>query len=64
MTVSDGGANHAALMDGVYRWQRHVYDVTRKYYLLGRDRMIEGLDAIDEGARRSTAPRTPAESER
>ena len=43
MTVSDGGANHAALMDGVYRWQRHVYDVTRKYYLLGRDRMIAGL---------------------
>ena len=43
MAVSDGGANHAALMDGVYRWQRHVYDVTRKYYLLGRDRMIAGL---------------------
>ena len=43
MTVSDRGANHAALMDGVYRWQRHVYDLTRKYYLLGRDRMIAGL---------------------
>ena len=43
MTVSDGGGSHAALMDGVYRWQRHVYDVTRKYYLLGRDRMIAGL---------------------
>jgi S-adenosylmethionine-diacylgycerolhomoserine-N-methlytransferase len=38
---NDGG--HAALMDGVYRWQRHVYDATRKYYLLGRDRMIAGL---------------------
>lgn len=38
-------ASHAELMDGVYRWQRHFYDLTRKYYLLGRDRMIEGLDA-------------------
>ena len=28
----------AALMDRIYRRQRHVYDVTRKYYLLGRDR--------------------------
>ncbi|MCG7507521.1 class I SAM-dependent methyltransferase [Mesorhizobium retamae] len=37
-------ANHAALMDGVYRWQRHVYDLTRKYYLLGRDKLISGLD--------------------
>ena len=49
MAVSDGGASHAALMDGVYRWQRHVYDLTRKYYLLGRDRMIEGLDVPKGG---------------
>jgi S-adenosylmethionine-diacylgycerolhomoserine-N-methlytransferase len=34
---------HARLMDGVYRHQRHVYDLTRKYYLLGRDRLIDGL---------------------
>jgi len=32
-------------MDGVYRHQRHIYDLTRKYYLLGRDRLIDGLDA-------------------
>ncbi|ESY75896.1 class I SAM-dependent methyltransferase [Mesorhizobium sp. M0051] len=37
-------ANHAELMDGVYRWQRHIYDLTRKYYLLGRDRLIAELD--------------------
>ncbi|RUX26594.1 class I SAM-dependent methyltransferase [Mesorhizobium sp. M7A.F.Ca.US.011.01.1.1] len=37
-------ASHAELMDGVYRWQRHIYDLTRKYYLLGRDRLIAGLD--------------------
>jgi S-adenosylmethionine-diacylgycerolhomoserine-N-methlytransferase len=30
-------------MDGVYRWQRHIYDATRKYYLLGRDRLIDEL---------------------
>lgn len=37
------GASHAALMDGVYRYQRHIYDLTRKYYLLGRDRLIARL---------------------
>lgn len=34
-------------MDNMYRWTRHIYDVTRKYYLLGRDRLIENLDAKD-----------------
>ncbi|MCE9649637.1 MAG: class I SAM-dependent methyltransferase [Parvibaculum sp.] len=36
--------DHSALMDKVYRQQRHIYDLTRRYYLLGRDRMIAGLD--------------------
>ncbi|EKF43416.1 type 11 methyltransferase [Nitratireductor indicus C115] len=40
---------HAQLMDGVYRRQRHFYDLTRKYYLLGRDRMIAEL-AVPQGA--------------
>lgn len=31
------------LMDRIYRRQRHLYDSTRKYYLLGRDRLIERL---------------------
>ena len=35
--------NHAAHMDGIYRTQRIIYDATRKFYLLGRDRMVEGL---------------------
>lgn len=39
------GAGQAALMDGIYRSQRHIYDLTRKYYLFGRDGMIEQLDA-------------------
>jgi S-adenosylmethionine-diacylgycerolhomoserine-N-methlytransferase len=30
-------------MDRMYRHQRHFYDLTRKYYLFGRDRLIEGL---------------------
>lgn len=35
---------HAGLMDGMYRYQRHIYDVTRKYYLFGRDRTINHLN--------------------
>ncbi len=37
--------SHAALMDEVYRGQRHIYDFTRKYYLFGRDTLIAGMDA-------------------
>lgn len=37
--------DHAALMDRIYRWQRPIYDLTRKYYLFGRDRLINELDA-------------------
>lgn len=33
----------AGLMDDIYRHQRHIYDVTRKYYLLGRDVLIDRL---------------------
>jgi S-adenosylmethionine-diacylgycerolhomoserine-N-methlytransferase len=40
---------HAGLMDGMYRYQRHIYDLTRKYYLLGRDKTIRGLDVPKGG---------------
>jgi S-adenosylmethionine-diacylgycerolhomoserine-N-methlytransferase len=30
-------------MDQMYRYQRHIYDITRKFYLLGRDQLIAGL---------------------
>lgn len=30
-------------MDAIYAGQRHIYDLTRKYYLLGRDRLIRDL---------------------
>ena len=49
MSTSELPADHAELMDGVYRWQRHIYDLTRKYYLLGRDQMISGLDVPARG---------------
>lgn len=39
--------NHAAQMDAIYGAQRHIYDLTRKYYLLGRDRLIRSLDVAD-----------------
>jgi S-adenosylmethionine-diacylgycerolhomoserine-N-methlytransferase len=41
--MSQSISNHGDLMDGIYRYQRHFYDATRKYYLLGRDRMILNL---------------------
>jgi S-adenosylmethionine-diacylgycerolhomoserine-N-methlytransferase len=31
------------LMNRIYRHQRHIYDITRKHYLLGRDRLIDQL---------------------
>ncbi len=34
-------------MDKMYRHQRYFYDFTRKYYLLGRDRLISKLDIKD-----------------
>jgi len=36
---------HAALMDVTYRYQRYIYDATRKYYLLGRDLLVDELNA-------------------
>jgi len=41
---------HSAVMDRVYRHQRYVYDLTRKYYLFGRDRLIREL-ALGPGDR-------------
>ncbi len=40
---SGNGGDAASAMDAIYRTQRHIYDATRKYFLLGRDRMLEGL---------------------
>lgn len=42
--------SHAVLMDRIYRRQRHIYDLTRRYFLLGRDELIQTL-APPPGAR-------------
>lgn len=34
---------NASVMDGIYRNQRHIYDLTRRYYLLGRNDLIAAL---------------------
>ena len=39
----------ATRMDAIYARQRHFYDLTRKYYLLGRDRLIARLDVPKGG---------------
>ena len=39
----------AEKMDGIYRRQRFIYDATRRYYLLGRDRLIAQLGVPDAG---------------
>jgi len=35
-------------MDRMYRVTRHIYDITRRYYLLGRDRMLDRVVTTDE----------------
>src|SRR5687768_1847922 len=35
--------SHATAMDRMYRYTRHIYDLTRKPYLLGRDQLIAEL---------------------
>lgn len=52
--VADNGAavetgSHADRMDRMYRYQRHIYDLTRKYYLFGRDRAIARLAVPQDG---------------
>lgn len=42
MEAGEAGG-HAGQMDAIYRTQRHFYDLTRKYYLLGRDALIAGI---------------------
>lgn len=34
-----------ARMERMYRPQRHIYDLTRRFYLLGRDRLLDGIEA-------------------
>ncbi|WP_034851239.1 class I SAM-dependent methyltransferase [Sinorhizobium sojae] len=43
--VQQAANSHARLMDRMYRYQRYIYDFTRKYYLFGRDTLIRDLQA-------------------
>ena len=42
---SNDHADHSVLMDRIYRRQRYIYDLTRKYFLFGRDRLVRQLGA-------------------
>ena len=35
--------DHGEAMDRMYRFQRHFYDASRRYYLVGRDQLIDRL---------------------
>jgi S-adenosylmethionine-diacylgycerolhomoserine-N-methlytransferase len=48
--MSDRTASHAALMNETYRHQRLIYDLTRAWFLFGRDHLIRDL-APSEDAR-------------
>jgi S-adenosylmethionine-diacylgycerolhomoserine-N-methlytransferase len=43
---ADGASSkaHAGQMDRIYRYTRHVYDASRKYYLVGRDGLIDRME--------------------
>ena len=44
------GGSFAQFLDRNYRYQRHIYDFTREYYLLGRDTLIAGLATPEGGS--------------
>ncbi|GIF63893.1 O-methyltransferase [Asanoa ishikariensis] len=41
-------ADHRAFLDRYYRLTHHVYDASRKYFLFGRDRVLDRLLASDD----------------
>lgn len=49
MTVPEA-ESAAAHMDAIYRYQRYIYNASRKYYLLGRDRLLDELDVPAGGS--------------
>jgi S-adenosylmethionine-diacylgycerolhomoserine-N-methlytransferase len=42
--------DHGQAMDRMYRFQRHIYDASRRYYLLGRNRLLDRLQPPHEGS--------------
>ncbi|WP_344386229.1 class I SAM-dependent methyltransferase [Asanoa iriomotensis] len=45
--MSDAQAAHRAFLDRYYRVTHHVYDVSRKYFLFGRDGVLDRLLASE-----------------
>lgn len=43
MPLSSSIEDPVRKMNRMYRWTRHVYDWSRRYYLLGRDRMLRAI---------------------
>lgn len=41
--MAHSGVAAASHMDAIYRYQRYIYDASRKYYLLGRDSVLDAL---------------------
>ena len=48
--AADSGTPQQQAMDRMYRLQRHIYDASRRYYLLGRDRLVADLDVPGDGS--------------
>jgi S-adenosylmethionine-diacylgycerolhomoserine-N-methlytransferase len=48
MLTRDESALVADSMDRMYRYQRRIYDLTRKFYLLGRDNLIRQMKPAPE----------------
>lgn len=42
-TTSGSTEDHRSFLNGYYGWSKHFYDLTRKYYLFGRDRALKDL---------------------
>ena len=45
--MSSAMQDAARQMDGMYKYQRYIYNATRKYYLLGRDLLLNELEPDD-----------------
>lgn len=48
--MSQAVTSAASRMDRIYRRQRHFYDVTRRYFLLGREKLLAELDPPPAGS--------------
>lgn len=46
----ENSLSHKLQMESIYSFQRHIYDVSRKHYLLGRDRLLQDLAPPENGA--------------